>query len=88
MTVRRYTAYVFFSLSSICKFFGKLILNKEKGIIVDVLTMAGWFVLDECMIHQKDLANCKLIGFEWNVYPMPLEYVKMMRKLKRKERQK
>jgi len=62
--MRRKIAYILFSLSSLFKGLGKLIITKDKTIVVDALTLPGWFIIDNCMIHQVDLRSGKLIGFE------------------------
>ena len=63
---------------------GKLVAPKEKTIVCDALTLPGWFILDNCMIHQVMMSHKKLIGFEWHTYPMPNEWIAEMEKLKAK----
>jgi len=54
-------------------------------IAVCILPLPGWFILDECIIHQTPLKDKKLIGFDWHYWPMPDEWVKEMWKLKKGE---
>jgi len=83
--LRRKISYVCFSISSIFKFLGKVVIPKQKTIIVDLLTLPGWFILDNCMIHQIRLRDKKLVGFEWHTYDMPPEWIALMTKLKSKK---
>ena len=78
-------ALILLSISSIFKFFGKLVIPKEKTIVCDVLTLPGWFVLDNCIIHQVMMSSKKLIGFEWHTYSMPKEWCQQMDMLKSKK---
>ena len=83
--MRHKLAHILFSLSSVCKALGKLIITREKTIVVDALTLPGWFVLDNCMIHQVMMSSKKLVGFEWHTYSMPAEWCREMEKLKSKK---
>jgi len=68
-----------------CKALGKLVISKERTILVGALSLPGWFILDECIIHQAPLEfRCLKNGFEWSIYPMPVEWCEMMQNLKRK----
>ena len=84
--MRQRTAFVLFCLSSWLIFLGKAIRSKDKSIIVDALTLPGWFIVDENItqvtgpLETKHLKN----GFTWKFWDMPDEYIKQMRKLKTK----
>jgi len=73
-----------FGISSLFKGLGILFRTKDKTILVAVLPLPGWFILDECIIHQMPLKNKKLIGFDWYYWPMPDEWIMEMQKQKRK----
>ncbi len=61
-----------------------MVISKEKTIVVDALTLPGWFVLDCHMIHQTPLlTDVMKNGFTWDTYPMPDAWNKQMDKLKR-----
>jgi hypothetical protein len=83
--MRRKLAYLLFGLSSLCKALGKLVINKEQTIVVDALTLPGWFVLDECIIHQINIGRKGFPGFEWHWWSMPDEWCKEMRRLKHRK---
>ena len=82
--MRHKIAHTCFALSSVFKALGKVIIAKEKTIVVDALTLPGWFVLDNHIIHQVVLKSKKLIGFEWHTYLMPEAWITEMDKLKRR----
>ena len=80
-------AHMLFSLSSVLKSLGKLIITKEKTIVIDALSLPGWFVLDNFIICQR-VVNDDILrhGFEWLTWPMPNEWIAEMEKLKAKKR--
>jgi len=80
--LRNRISKILFALSSIFRACGKFIC-KDTTILVAVLPLPGWFILDECIIHQTPLYG-KLIGFEWKYWPMPDDWCKEMNILKRK----
>jgi len=80
--MRQKIAYICFHLSSLFKLLGKLARSKRKTIVADMLSLPGWFVLDECIIHQTPLKDKKIVGFQWDYWPMPEPWVKEMRGLK------
>jgi len=83
-TIRQNIAYTCFSISSLFRGLGKMVITKEKSIVVDALTLPGWFILDECIIHHIQGTDGKLKnGFVWHYWPMPDEYCEQMQKLKR-----
>jgi len=51
-------------------------------IVVDILSFPGWFIVDECIIHQTPIPDFKLIGFQWDYWPMPDDWTKEMQRLK------
>ena len=81
--MRIHLAHLCFALSSVFRFFGKMIITKEKSIVCDALTLPGWFILDEMMIQQVAFNNTKLIGFEWKCWPMPEQWCEQMWGLKK-----
>jgi len=80
--LRRKAAMVLFWLSSVLKACGKLMMS-NRTIVCDCLSLPGWFILDECIIHQTAVSG-KLIGFEWTYWPMPELWIIELNKLKRK----
>jgi len=79
-------ARILFSLSSILKCLGKLIITKERTIVIDVLSLPGWFVLDDFIICQRVIDDDILKnGFKWLTWPMPDEWIAEMGKLKSKK---
>jgi len=82
--VRLRIARACFALSSLFRFFGKMIITKEKSIVCDALTLPGWFILDEMMIQQVALSDHHMLknGFEWRYWPMPEEWCRQMYGLK------
>lgn len=74
-------AKILFWLSSVFKALGKLCIGKY--IVVDVLSLPGWFIMDEVIIYESPLKDKKLIGFNWDYFSMPDEWCRQMQKLKR-----
>jgi hypothetical protein len=65
------------------RFLGKLAIPKKKTVVVDILTLPGWFILDECIVHQVPLESDLLgNGFQWDYWPMPEDWCKELSKLK------
>ena len=81
--MRTQAAKIIFGLSSLLKALAKLVVQKDRTIIVESLTMLGWFIIDEQIIHQIKRKTKGFPGFEWRCWPMPDEYCKQMRTLKR-----
>ena len=79
--MRRKLSHMLLAASSWLKACSKKLL--PKGVVCDCLTLPGWFILDEMIIHQTPIAG-KLIGFQWDYWPMPEPWIIEMRKLKRK----
>jgi len=76
---------LFFGISSLFKALGTLIRTKDKTVLVAILPLPGWFILDECIIHQTPLESKKLIGFDWHYWPMPNDWIKEMQELKKSQ---
>jgi len=77
-------ALVLFSLSSLFMILGKRTISKNQSIVVDKLSLPGWFVLHNCLIRQK-MSKGKAIDFEWLSWAMPDKWMKDMESLKRKD---
>lgn len=79
----RKLAKILFSMSSFFKSLGKIVNGKT--IVVDVLTLPGWFIIDECIIHMTPLKDKKILsGINWEYWPMPDKWCDIMNELKRK----
>jgi len=72
-------ACLFLGLSSWFKFIGKAMV--PKGIVCDVLTLPGYFILDCHIIKQTGLKN----GFQWETWLLFDQYIDDMNKLKNKD---
>jgi len=79
--IRYKIAYALFGLSSLCKFLGKVVITKDHTIIVDALTLKGYFIVDCHMIKHTTLKK----GFQWETWLLPDQYIKDMNKLTSKE---
>lgn len=77
-------AYLCFGLASCLIGVGKFI-RSGPTVVCDCLTLPGWFILDCRLIEQVPLEK-GVIGFEWNTYELPVEYVKQMNRLMQKYR--
>ena len=75
-------AHICFALSSLFRGLGKRALSSDKTIIVDSLTLPGWFVLHEHLIRERPIAT-KIIGFEWETWPMPDEWCQDLERAKK-----
>ena len=84
--IRHKIAYTLFGLSSLCKALAKLVVTKERTIVCDALSLPGWFILDECIIHHITVRHKGFPGFEWRYWSMPDEYCRQLRILKHKEK--
>ena len=73
-------AHLCLFLASLFKFGAKIMLP---GIIVDELTLPGWFILDCCLIKHVALNDAKLKGFELRSWSMPDEWGDDMHKATR-----
>ena len=69
-------AYLFLGLSSWFKFMGKMTLSR--GIVCDVLTLPGYFIIDCHIIKQTGMKN----GFQWETWLLFDQYIKDMNRLK------
>jgi len=78
--LRHKAAMFLFWFSSILKACGKLVI-RDRTIVCDCLSLPGWFILDEMLIHQTAISG-KLIGFEWMYWPMPELWITEMKALK------
>jgi len=78
--LRQKAAMVLFWFSSVLKACGKLVIQ-DRTIVADCLSLPGWFILDECIIHKTPITG-KLIGFEWDYWPMPDDWITQMKILK------
>ena len=78
--IRRKLAYFCFFLSSVFKSLGKYVLTKEKTILVDALSLPGWFILDNCIIYCTMLKK----GFQWEYWTLPDQWIINMNKIKEK----
>jgi hypothetical protein len=76
--IRRKFAYLLLGISSWFKFSGKVLLSK--GIVVDVLTLPGYFIVDCHMIKQTSIKG----GFQWETWSLPDQYFEDMNELKYK----
>jgi len=78
--LRQKAAMVLFWFSSVLKVCGKMVIQ-DRTIVADCLSLPGWFILDEMIIHQTPITG-KLIGFEWTYWPMPEDWCREMKVLK------
>ena len=76
--IRRYIAYILFGLSSLCKSLGKHIITKEKTVVVDALTLPGYFIIDCYLVKNTKLMK----GFQLETWLLPEQYIKDMNKEK------
>lgn len=83
--LRRNIAYTCFGISSVFKAIGKFVITKEKTIVVDMLSLPGWFVVDEHITWiESPIKDSKLKGgFAWHCWGMPDKWCEHMDKLKR-----
>ena len=81
--MRTKAAYIILGFSSLLKALAKLVIQKDRTIIVESLTMPGWFIIDEQLIHHIKRKTKGFPGFEWRCWPMPDEYCEQMKTLKR-----
>lgn len=84
--MRHELAYLCFGLSSFFRVLGKMV-RSGPTILVDSLSMKGWFIIDCYLIEQVPLGKGItgfLKGFEWHTYPMPDDWVKQVNKYKEK----
>jgi hypothetical protein len=77
--MRQRAAYLMFGLSSLCKALGKLIITRERRIIVDALTLPGWFIVDDRIVCVAGIPG----GFEWRYWQMPNNYIEQLDEMKR-----
>ena len=82
--MRRRIAYFCFFLSSVFKGLGKFVITKEKTILVDALSLPGWFIIDNCLIYQSNFNDGKLLGFQWETFTLPDQWITQLNNLKRK----
>jgi len=81
MKIKTRIVHWLMALSSCLKACSKMLL--PNCVVCDCLTLPGWFILDECIIHQTPIVG-KLVGFQWDYWPMPEPWIVEMNKLKRK----
>ncbi|MBW2636784.1 MAG: hypothetical protein JRC86_04555 [Deltaproteobacteria bacterium] len=77
--IRLTLAYICFSLSSLFKGVGKLMAGGGKIIVVDALTLPGWFVSDDFLVHIVKSG----VGVRWDNYRMPIEWIREMEEAKK-----
>ena len=68
-------------ISGIIIVIAKRIRTKDKTIHIDVLSLPGWFIIDQKLIFQTPFKNKHgmLTGFEWTVFDMPDQWSKQLR---------
>lgn len=71
LTVKQKLGHILLYISTIFNFMSKLMLSPD-NIVIDSLTLPGWFVLNDTLIFHQNYKDKKLgIGFEWKYWPMP-----------------
>ena len=78
--MRHKLAYLLFGLSSLFKGLGKAVITKENMIVVDMLTLPGYFIVDCHLMKNTKLEN----GFQRETWRLPDQYIEDMNKLRRK----
>lgn len=55
-------------LASLCKVSAKFFVP---NMIVDSLSLPGWYVMHEQLIKQVPYKDKGIVGFEWHTYDLP-----------------
>ena len=70
-------------LASLCKLTAKFFVP---NMIVDSLSLPGWYIVHEHLVKQKPYAGGGIKGMEWHNYELPKEWQDDLARLIRKRK--